>query len=104
MLVIISVATDPRVPAAVAAIGFALVAAVLIGGGITGDAVNPDRALGPAIMSGTYDGLWVYVLATLAGGIAAALVHKYVIGVVIAPTVGGEAKAGDRPLATGDKN
>ena len=34
-------------PAALAApsIGFALVAAVLIGGGITGGAVNPDRAL-----------------------------------------------------------
>jgi len=56
VFVIIAVATDDRVPAAVAApaIGFALVAAVLIGGGVTGGAVNPDRALGPAIMSTTF--------------------------------------------------
>ncbi len=107
VFVVIAVATDARVPASVAApsIGFALVAAVLIGGGITGGAVNPDRALGPAIMSGTYDSVWVYVLATLTGGIIAALVHKYVLAPATAPTVDtGEAQpsAGDRSLATGD--
>jgi len=43
VFITMAVATDPRVPAALAApsIGFALVAAVLI----TGGAVNPDRAL-----------------------------------------------------------
>ena len=47
VFVIMSMATDARVPAALAApsIGFGLVAAVLIGGGITCGAVNPDRAL-----------------------------------------------------------
>jgi len=86
--VIISVATDKRVSAAVAApaIGFALVAAVLIGGGSTGGAVNPDRALGPAIMSATFTSLWVYILAPLVGGIAAAVLYDQVIGRADAPT------------------
>lgn len=107
VFVIMAVATDPRVPAALAApsIGFALVAAVLIGGGITGGAVNPDRALGPAIMSGTYTGLWIYVLATVLGGVVAALLYANVVVKATAPTMeGGDPQAdrapGDRGLAT----
>jgi len=109
VFVIIAVATDDRVPAAVAApaIGFALVAAVLIGGGVTGGAVNPDRALGPATMSTTFTSLWVYVLATIVGGVAAALLHKYVVASAIAPTTNsgedqGGGSAGDRSLGTAD--
>lgn len=112
VFVIIAVATDDRVPAAVAApaIGFALVAAVLIGGGVTGGAVNPDRALGPAIMSTTFSSLWVYVAATIVGGVAAAVLHKYVVASAIAPTVSAGPdqgddqsgrSAGDRSLRTG---
>ncbi len=109
VFVVMAVATDSRVPAALAApsIGFALVAAVLIGGGITGGAVNPDRALGPAIMSGTYTSLWVYVLADILGGIVAALLYTYVVGKATAPTMeAGEPQAGrpagDRDLASAD--
>ncbi|MDQ2755087.1 MAG: aquaporin [Actinomycetota bacterium] len=107
VFVIMAVATDTRVPAALAApsIGFALVAAVLIGGGITGGAVNPDRALGPAIMSGTYTSLWVYVGADIVGGIVAALLYTHVVGKATAPTMDtGDPQAtrpaGDRGLAT----
>jgi len=107
VFVIMAVTTDPRVPAALAApsIGFALVAAVLIGGGITGGAVNPDRALGPAIMSGTFTSLWLYLLAPIVGGIAAALLYSNVVAKAAAPTMDdgdpqtGES-AGDRSLAT----
>jgi len=112
VFVIIAVATDDRVPAAVAApaIGFALVAAVLIGGGVTGGAVNPDRTLGPAIMSTTFSSLWVYVAATILGGVAAAVLHKYVVASAVAPTVSAGPdqgddqsgrSAGDRSLRTG---
>jgi len=89
VFVIMAVTTDARVPAALAApsIGFALVAAVLIGGGITGGAVNPDRALGPAIMSGTFTSLWVYLLAPIVGGIAAALLYSNVVAKAAAPTL-----------------
>ena len=106
VFVVIAVATDKRVPAALAApsIGFALIASVLIGGGITGGAVNPDRALGPAIMSGTFDSLWVYVLAPIVGGIAAALLYDRVVAGATAPGVDDDQAArstGDRSLSTG---
>jgi len=110
VFVIMAVATDARVPAALAApsIGFALVAAVLIGGGITGGAVNPDRALGPAIMSGTFTSVGVYVAAEILGGIAAALLYTRVVAGATAPTTDrGDpqqgAAAGDRALATGSE-
>ena len=110
VFVVMAVATDARVPAALAApsIGFALVAAVLIGGGITGGAVNPDRALGPAIMSGTFTSVWVYVLAEIIGGIAAALLYTKVVAGASAPTTEhghpqSGAAAGDRALATGNE-
>lgn len=107
VFVIIAVATDARVPAAVAspAIGFTLVAAVLIGGGISGGAVNPDRALGPEIMSLTFTAAWVYILAPIVGGIAAAWLYDKVVGQALAPTMErgdpqGGVSAGDRGLAT----
>lgn len=107
VFVIMAVATDPRVPTALAApsIGFALVAAVLIGGGITGGAVNPDRALGPAIMSGTFTSPWVYVAADIVGGVIAALLYTHVVIKAAAPTMEqGDPQtgrpAGDRGLAT----
>jgi len=107
VFIIIAVATDDRVPAAVAApaIGFALVAAVLIGGGSTGGAVNPDRALGPAIMSGTFTSIWVYLLAPVIGGIAGALLYVNVVAKATAPTTEqGDPQAGkspgDRSLST----
>ncbi len=108
VFVVVAVATDQRVPAAVAApaIGFALIASVLIGGGVTGGAVNPDRALGPAIMSGTFTSLWLYIVAPLLGGIVAAVLYDRVVGRATAPTTAdGDPQAGvgagNRGLATG---
>lgn len=101
-------ATDGRVPAALAApsIGFALVTAVLIGGGITGGAVNPVRALGPATMSATFTSLWVYLPAPVVGGIAAAVLYDQVVAKALAPVMAhGDPQdgvsPGDRSLATG---
>jgi len=77
-------------------------------GGITGGAVNPDRALGPAIMSGTFTSVGVYVAAEILGGIAAALLYTRVVAGATAPTTDrGDpqqgAAAGDRALATGSE-
>ncbi len=108
VFVIVAVATDGRVPAALAApsIGFALVTAVLIGGGITGGAVNPVRALGPAVMSATFTSLWVYLIAPVVGGIAAAVLYNRVVANALAPVMAhgdpqSGVSAGDRSLATG---
>lgn len=77
VLVIISVATDDRVaPAAVGpAIGFALAAAVLIGGPVSGGAVNPARALGPMLVSGALTDGWVYLLGPVLGAVLAAVAY-----------------------------
>jgi len=60
-------------------------------------------------MSGTYTGLWIYVLATILGGIVAAVLYSYVVVKAAAPTMeDGDPQAdrapGDRGLATGDNS
>ena len=78
---IVAVVTDERSNAAAAStsIGFALVAAVLIGCPSTGGAVNPVRALGSMIVGLDFTSFWVYLTAPLVGGVAAALLHDKVI-------------------------
>lgn len=87
MLVIISVATDERVaPAAVGpAVGFALAAAVLIGGPVSGGAVNPARALGPELVSGTFTSWWAYILGPVVGAVLAAVVYDRFLAQASAP-------------------
>lgn len=77
VFVIISVATDERVPAAVApfAVGFALAAGVFIAGPVTGGAVNPVRALGPMILAGDFTAVWVYIVGPIVGGTLAAVLY-----------------------------
>lgn len=60
-------------------VGLALVAAVLVSGPVTGGAVNPVRALGPEILSGTFVSFWVYLLGPIAGGIVAAVTCERLI-------------------------
>ena len=73
VLVVLSVATEARVPQGLAAIaiGLALAAAIFISGPISGGGVNPARALGPMIVAGKFTDWWVYVVAPLAGGAVA---------------------------------
>jgi MIP family channel proteins len=87
VFVVIAVTSDRRASGATAAlsIGFALVSAVLIGGPSTGGAVNPVRALGPELVSGTFTSFWVYLFAPVVGGVAAALVYDRVIGRAVTP-------------------
>lgn len=87
VFVVCSVATDERVPAAVApvAVGFALASGIFIVGPVTGGAVNPVRALGPMIVAGNFDGAWVYLIAPILGGIAAAFLYDRLISDAHAP-------------------
>jgi MIP family channel proteins len=82
--VMVSVATNSRVPAALAAaaIGFALTAAILISGG----AVNSARALGPMIVAGKLTDWWAYVLGPLAGSILAVGFYERVLRPAVPPT------------------
>lgn len=87
VFVVVSVATDDRVPTALApvAVGAALAVGVLVAGPVTGGAVNPVRALGPALVSGQFTSLWVYVVGPLVGGVLAALVYDRFLAKAQAP-------------------
>jgi aquaporin Z len=63
--------------AAGVAIGFALVMVHLIGIPLTGTSVNPARSLGPALVVGgtALSQVWLFIVAPLAGGIVAAIIH-----------------------------
>jgi aquaporin Z/aquaporin NIP len=88
VFVVVSVATDERVPAGVApiAVGSALAVGVLIAGPITGGAVNPVRALGPALIAGQYTQFWVYLVGPIVGGAAAALLYDRFLSKADAPS------------------
>ena len=64
------------------AIGFTVLAGAFAAGPISGGAFNPAVALGPILVDlmvgdgATISGLWVYLVATFAGGALAALVFK----------------------------
>jgi aquaporin Z/aquaporin NIP len=87
VFVVVSVATDDRVHSSLApvAVGSALAVAVLVAGPVTGGAVNPVRALGPALVAGQFSALWVYLVGPLVGGIAAAFIYDRFLSKAEAP-------------------
>jgi aquaporin Z len=56
-------------------VGLTLTAAILAIGPLTGGSLNPARSLGPAIVSGVFEGQAAYWVGPLAGGMAAALLY-----------------------------
>lgn len=77
VLVILAVATDTRAvgEAAALAIGGTVGLCALVGGPVSGASMNPARSLGPALVSGTFDALWIYLTAPFLGGAAALAVY-----------------------------
>jgi aquaporin Z len=73
-------ATQDGAPAAMAglAIGLTLAAIHLVGINVTGVSVNPARSFGPALFVGgkAMADLWVFIVAPLAGGALAGLLHR----------------------------
>uniref|UniRef100_A0ACD5WJ37 Uncharacterized protein n=1 Tax=Avena sativa TaxID=4498 RepID=A0ACD5WJ37_AVESA len=74
LFVIVAVATDPHaVKELIAvAVGGTIVMNILIAGPATGASMNPARTIGPAIVTGRYSKIWVYLLATPLGAVAGA--------------------------------
>ena len=82
MFVITAVATDARAvgQAAAIAIGATVGLDVLVGGPISGGSMNPARSLGPALVSGELDDVWIYLVAPPLGAILGALTYTLVRG------------------------
>ena len=72
--VIFGTAVDKGYSFAGLAIGLTITMDILAGGAVSGAAMNPARALGPAIIGGTWNAHWIYWVGPLVGaGLAATL-------------------------------
>lgn len=60
------------------AIGLTLLFDILVGGGLTGAAMNPARALGPAVVSGNLLGHAVYWIGPVLGAVVAAVLWSWI--------------------------
>jgi MIP family channel proteins len=78
VFVIFGTAVDQRGPKVGGlAIGFTLAAVILAIGPLTGSALNPARAFGPAVASGIYEAQLLYWFAPITGGLVAALLYEF---------------------------
>ncbi len=80
VFVIFGVAVDKRAPQKVAglAIGLVLTFDILMGGTLTGGAMNPARWFGPALAAGYWGNWMVYIVGPVIGGLLAALLYTNV--------------------------
>jgi len=59
------------------AIGMTVTVCILGFGVLTGGSVNPARTIGPAVATGLYDGIFVYLAAQLAGAAFAGMLYRW---------------------------
>ncbi|MFT6069688.1 MAG: aquaporin NIP [Bacteriovoracaceae bacterium] len=80
MFVIISVATDSRAVGEMAgiAIGTTVALCAFVGGPLTNASMNPARSIAPAIMSGNYTNLWVFIVAPILGAVLGAKIYEWI--------------------------
>ena len=64
-------------PLAPLAIGMTVTVCILMFGALTGGAVNPARTIGPAVATDMYDGLSIYLIAQLFGGVVAGVLYRW---------------------------
>lgn len=60
------------------AIGATVGLEAMFAGPISGASMNPARSLGPALVSGATNHLWIYLVATVLGAIFSSLVYKQI--------------------------
>jgi aquaporin NIP len=80
MFVVLQVATGSKEQGMFAGItiGSVVFIEALFAGPISGASMNPARSLGPAIISGHMEHLWVYIAAPVSGALLAVIFHRLI--------------------------
>ena len=78
MMIILRVSTGAKEKGITAGIviGATVWLLVLFGGPISGASLNPTRSIAPAIISGNFQSLWIYLTAPFAGTLLGVVVHR----------------------------
>jgi aquaporin TIP len=76
------------------AIGFTISLDILMGGPLTGAAMNPARAFGPELVQNFWDDAWVYYTAPLLGAGVAGWLYEYLYLRPLAPIPPGPPETG----------
>jgi glycerol uptake facilitator-like aquaporin len=58
------------------AIGMTVTVCILMFGDLTGGSANPASTIGPTVATGTFDGIEVYLVAQLVGGMIAGFLDR----------------------------
>ncbi|KAK8933734.1 Aquaporin NIP1-1 [Platanthera zijinensis] len=79
MLVIRSAGTDPRASTQVGgiAVGAVLFSNIIVAGKITGASMNPARSLGPAIIAGNFNKIWIYMISPIVGTVIGSSLYNF---------------------------
>jgi len=98
-------AVSPNAPK-IAGFGIGLIVAadILVGGPLTGAAMNPARHFGPAVVSGFLDNWYVYWLGPLIGAALAGLSYRYVFSPEAASFVLRPSRAAPQPTVPPSKD
>ena len=77
-----AVATDTRAQGALAAVAIGVTVTVigLIMGPMEGASMNPARSIGPAVATGEYTALWVYLIGPIIGAMLGVAIYAYMRG------------------------
>ena len=88
LVAVFGTAIDPRGPKIGGlAIGLAVAADILMGGPLTGAAMNPARWFGPAVASGTFADWYVWWIGPLLGAAVVAGIYRFALEEAAEPTV-----------------
>ncbi len=82
MFVILNVSTGHMEKGIMAgvAVGATIALEALVGGPMTGASMNPARSLGPALISGQWQHLWIYLTAPIVGALCAQPTCRWIQG------------------------
>jgi MIP family channel proteins len=103
--VVFATAADPRgtfKSIAGLAIGFAIAMGVLMGGALTGAAMNPARAFGPELLANHWTDFWIWYVGPFAGAVIAAVAYEMLYLRPLGPAVVGPAETGVEEPRPGD--